>query len=114
MNISHEMEKKIPKVNWYASKWQGLLNLTDAAIMEPPTTQHFSKEEIQTFMNNNTKPDIPDLPCHSKGVKRSLELVTEAMVSTIHIFRETMNGSLARGFQETTIFWSFQDMLWSL
>lgn len=71
------MEKKIPPVNWDADNWPGLIHLTDPAIMdmimEPPTTQHFSDEEIQT-MNNNTKPDTQDLPCHSQSVERRVKL----------------------------------------
>ena len=78
MNSSQEMEKKIPPVNWDADTWPELIDLTDAGTMEPPTTQHFSDVEIQNFINNSTKPDIPDLPCHSQSVERSVKLVTEA------------------------------------
>lgn len=72
------MDKKIPPVNWDANTWPELIDLPDAGTMEPPTTKHFSDEEIQTFINKNIKPDIPNLPCHSQSVERSVKLVTEA------------------------------------
>jgi hypothetical protein len=78
MESNHEVEKKIPLVNWDAEHWHELIDLTGPAVMEPPTTQHLSDEEIQSFMDTNTKPDIPDLPSHSQSVERSVKLVTEA------------------------------------
>lgn len=79
MESNQKVERKIPQVNnWNANHWCELIDLTAPDIVEPPTTQHFADEEIQSLMDTNIKPDIPDLPSHSQGVERSVKLVTEA------------------------------------
>ena len=40
--------------------------------------QELSNEDIQTLTANNFKPNINDLPYHSKSVERNAKLVSEA------------------------------------
>ena len=70
--------KKIPEINFNANLWYELIDLTAQDITEPPTTQHFSIQEIQYFIENSVKPDIPDFPSHSLSVERTVKLVSEA------------------------------------
>ena len=55
-----------------------LIDLTAQDVTEPPTTQYFSVEEIQFFIDNSVKSDIPDFQSHSLSVEQTVKLVSEA------------------------------------
>ena len=38
--------KKIPEINFNTNHWYELIDLTAQDVTEPPTTQHFSIQEI--------------------------------------------------------------------
>ena len=44
----------------------------------PPLILELSNMEIESCLNIDLKPDIPNLPSHSQSVERSLRLVSEA------------------------------------
>ena len=66
-------------------RWRQLVtptSLTGTPVFsEPPMTMSFTKEEILGFVD---KPMIvPDYPCHTQAVERTIKLVTEAASSVI-------------------------------
>ena len=69
--------KKIPEINFNANHSYEFIYLTAQNVTEPPTTQHFSIQEIQYFTDNSVKPGIPDFPSHSLSVERIVKLVLE-------------------------------------
>jgi desulfoferrodoxin (superoxide reductase-like protein) len=73
-----ESLKKIPEINFNANHWYELVDISVTNVTEPPTTQHFSIEQIQYMIDNNVKPEIPDFPSHSQSVERAVKLVSEA------------------------------------
>lgn len=77
MKTKEETQKQLPQINWNSTCWSNLVDITERYFTEPPTTQHFSEEQIQSFITCNSKPDIPDFPSHSQSVERSVKLVSE-------------------------------------
>ncbi|XP_047131321.1 uncharacterized protein LOC124810448 [Hydra vulgaris] len=69
---------KIPEINFNANHWYELVDISITKVTEPPTTQHFSIEQIQYMIDNNVKPEISDFPSHSQSVERAVKLVSEA------------------------------------
>ena len=70
--------KRIPPINWNASTWQDLIDLTDIEFQEPATTQHLSDAEIFSLTQKDCLCEILDLPSHSQTVERSVKLVSDA------------------------------------
>jgi len=55
-----------------------MINTNDLQGANPPLALELSNEEIKSCIDNNVKPDIPDLPSHAQSVERSVKLVSEA------------------------------------
>lgn len=119
MESNLAVEKKIPLVNWEAKHWHELIDLTGPEVKEPPTTRHLSEEEIRSYMNTNTKPDIADLPSHSQSVERSVKLVTEAS-HTVYgfdarhksIVAKVLSRKMRPAFMSKGYYSQFYDELW--
>ena len=74
-----EPEKKIPNINWEASHWIDLIDLSEVdALREPATTRYLSHDDILAHIDMRTMPKLPPLPSHSQSVERSVKLVSEA------------------------------------
>ena len=77
-NVQCQSQKQIPTVRWNAEKWTDLIDLHELLFCEPPSTACLSVDDIQSFINTASKPNIPDFPSHSQNVERSVKLVSEA------------------------------------
>ena len=74
--------KKIPPINFKAACWTELISLDDVSILrEPPVTSDITDSEIQSHIDDKTKPNLPNLPLHSQSVERAVKLVTEASLN---------------------------------
>ena len=74
--------KKIPPINFKAACWTELISLDDVSILrEPPVTSDITDSEIQSHIDDTTKPNLPNLPLHSQSVERAVKLVTEASLN---------------------------------
>ena len=66
-------------INWNASKWQDMVDLTSINFQEPATTQHLSDTQFFSLaQGEDLICDIPDMPSHSQSVERSVKLVSDA------------------------------------
>ena len=71
-----EPAKKIPLINFDASCWSELIDLSDVSLLrEPVVTTDITDSDIEL---HRTKPQLPNLPIHSQSVERVVKLVTEA------------------------------------
>ena len=70
--------KRIPTINFNATHWAQLIDLTLCGIFEPPMMEDFSESELRESLLNGTKLDLPDLPSHSQAMERAVKLTTEA------------------------------------
>ena len=68
----------IPNLNLRSKAYHQLVNLNDPDIGQPPALQHMSDVEIEALRSH---PLVLKHPCHNQGVKRPVELVTEASMS---------------------------------
>ena len=69
--------KRIPTINFNATHWTQLIDLTLCGIFEPPMTD-FSESKLRESLLNGIKLDLPDLPPHSQAMERAVKLTTEA------------------------------------
>ena len=77
--MEREPAKKIPDINWEASHWSNLIDLSAPdGLWEPTTTRIMSRDEIVAHMEAKTTPKLTPLPGHSQSVERSMKLVSKA------------------------------------
>ena len=94
--LAVEASKKVPEINWEADHWTRLINLQECSnLCEPAVTRSISDEEINSHMENDTKPELFQLPSHSQSVERSVKLVTEAS-TTVYGFENRHRSILTK------------------
>ena len=71
----------VPKINFKATSYPDLIDWETAIFSEPPMTMSLSKEEILEFVE--TPMTVPNYPCHTQAVERTIKLVTDAAGSVI-------------------------------
>jgi len=75
---SDDLRKKIPKINWKASAWSSMVDLTQTSFnLEPPVVNSFDINDIADFCKYRTTCKLSNFPCHSQGVERAVKLVNE-------------------------------------
>lgn len=72
------MLNKISVIKLGALNWSELCNLSQNGICKPATNDKSSEYEIQTFLINDRKIELPDFSTHSQNVKRAVKLKSEA------------------------------------
>ena len=65
-------------MNFNATHWTQLIDLTLCGIFEPSMTEDFSESELRESLLNGTKLDLPDLPSHSQAMERAVKLTMKA------------------------------------
>lgn len=55
-----------------------MVRINQNGICEPVTTEKLLENEIQAYLINNTKLDLPDFPSHSQSVEREVKLISDA------------------------------------
>lgn len=70
--------KKITSINFEATHWSTLIDLSQRGICEPAVAEDFSTNELLESLLNGTELKFPKLPAHSQGVERAVKLTTEA------------------------------------
>ena len=70
--------KKISAIIWNATKWNELVDLSGVNFAGRATTQHFTDQDIFFLWSGDLVPNLPDLPCHSQRVERSVKMVSDA------------------------------------
>ena len=68
----------MPTINFNATHWTKLIDLTLCSVFEQPMMKEFSESELRESLLNGTKLDLPDLPSHSQAMERVVKLTTEA------------------------------------
>ena len=68
----HERRKTIPKINWDCNHWTSMIDL------DPPTTKHFTEDQILSFSKSEAEAEPLTFPSHSQSDERSVKLVSEA------------------------------------
>ena len=68
---------KIPTLNFAASNYIDIVNWQDTIVTEPPLTQAFFDQEIDTFIRQRHLMQVEKLPCYTQAVERCVKLVTE-------------------------------------
>lgn len=76
--------KKIPKINFDATHWSQLIDLSQNGICEPGFTEEFLDNELESS-KSGIKLELPDLPSHSQSVERAVKLTTSASQSVYGI-----------------------------
>ena len=69
----------IPKLNFEATSFPDLIDWSNVAFTEPPTTTSLSVDEIRDLVTTPLK--VAANPCHTQAVERSIRLITEAASS---------------------------------
>jgi hypothetical protein len=72
---------KIPDLNFEADEYISLINWQHSIVTEPPLTKTFSDDQIDDFIKEQHRLDIPKFPCHTQAVERCIKLVTEASLA---------------------------------
>ena len=67
---------KVPPLNFEASEWGTLIDLSTMVCHEPPCVRHLSNEELEAMQTVRGLP--PDFPLHSQSVERAVKLTSEA------------------------------------
>ncbi len=67
---------KVPPLNFEASEWGSLVDLSTMPCHEPPCVTHLSNEELEAMRTVRGLP--PDFPLHSQSVERAVKLTSEA------------------------------------
>ena len=70
--------KRIPTINFNATHWTHLIDLTLCGIFKPPMMEDFSESEPRESLLNGTKLDLLGLPSHSQAMEWAVKLTTEA------------------------------------
>jgi hypothetical protein len=71
----------IPDLNFEADEYMSLINWQQSVVTEPPLTKTFSDDQIDDFINQQHRLDIPKFPCHTQAVERCIKLVTDASLA---------------------------------
>ena len=71
--------KKITAIDFKATHWSKLINLSESGIAEPALmSEGFTNQNLEDALMNGTKLELPDLPSHSQSVERAVKLTSEA------------------------------------
>ena len=63
-----------------AEQYHGMINWHIIQLTEPPSTKRLANDEIKALINSKEKPlMIPEFPCHTQAVERTIKLVTDAL-----------------------------------
>jgi hypothetical protein len=65
-------------INYEATHWSELIDLSQNGICEPALTENLSDDELKEALITEIKLDLPDLPAHSQSVERAVKMVSEA------------------------------------
>ena len=67
---------KIPSLNWEATDWTEMINISDVKFFEPAVTRNLSDEDISDIVERPAC--FEKFPVHSQSVERAVKLVTES------------------------------------
>ena len=67
-----------PKMNFNAHTLSSLINWQEEGRFEPPCLRNITDDELEQFVESGDSPTVPNFPCHTQAVERSIKLVTEA------------------------------------
>ena len=81
--------RKTPDINFNATSIEGLISWSEE-VSEPPLTCFLSNLELTNF--NKVPMKVPDWPCHSQSVERTVKMVTKA--SSKYFSHEKRDGGI--------------------
>ena len=103
--LTRKRLKRIQTINFNATHWTQLIDLTLCGIFEPPMTKDFSESKLRESLLNGTKLDLQDLPSHSQAMEWAVKLTTEASQTVYgfearhqHITAKVLNQKLRTAF----------------
>jgi len=70
--------KEIPRINFDAAAWTDMIDLNDlqSSTLEPPSTLHFSIDQLNQFCRSGEEPEIDIFPSHTQSVERCVRMVS--------------------------------------
>lgn len=81
-NLSSDLRKfEIPKINFNAKTYYGMINFNLVNVSYPPLLANVSKDALKDLYKSDLGKRIAQIPCHSQAVERNVKLVTEAAAS---------------------------------
>lgn len=69
-NVVREVKRQSKAFyNFNADRYYDLIDLDGENVFEPPSTMHFTDEDIENLKNAKAVPILPNIPCHSQAVE---------------------------------------------